>query len=158
MLDQIIQRLQNMSPFNIWAIKPDGTLEPWYSVTGPGIIPELVIRDQDIETQLKVVSAQVSHWGRMAAQAQRILEIEERHYRVWRSAFYLKIRKEKDEKGKALYTEKEFEALYRTDPEYGEFQARIERAREALNSATAICDVFKAKQFMLRPAEKRNRE
>ncbi len=150
-LDQLIQRLQNLEPFNIYAIK-DGIPEPWYEVTG-AIVRDLVIMDQDLVTQVQSVSGQVAHWSRMAAQCKRVWEIEERLYRSWRSRFYLE-KRNSDTK----HTEKEIEALYRSDGMYTRLQSNIERAEEAYESSRGIVAAFQAKREMIRAAIWRDRE
>ncbi len=151
-LDLLIQRLQNMPAFNIYAVTPEGVAEPWYEVTG-AIVADLVIQDQNLVTQVQAVSAQMAHWSRMAAQCKRVWEIEERLYRSWRSRFYLEKR---NAEGKV--TEKEIEALYRTDPEYATYQNNIERAEEAYESSRGIVQAFQAKRDMIRAAIWRDRE
>lgn len=152
MLDQYMQRLQNISPFNIHAILPDGNHEPWYNVDG-SIVQDLVIRETDLALQVQTVSAQIAHWGRMAAQTKRVWEMEERGYRAWRSRFFL------EQKGKDKPpTEKAIEALYRIDDEYAVWQTQIERAEEAHDSSKSIYEAFKAKRDMLRATIYRSRD
>lgn len=153
-LDSHLARLQNMEPFNVYAIHPEtGIPEPWYEVTG-AIVADLAIREQDLITQVAAVSAQIAHWSRMAAQCKRVWEVEERRYRKWRSAFYIRAIEEADKKP----TEKMIEARYRTDPEYEVCQTRIERAEEAYEAARGIVAAFQAKREMIRAAIWRDRE
>lgn len=150
-LDEITMRLTRMDSFNVYAIV-DGEVEPWYEVTGD-IVRELVIVEQDMARQVQAIGGQIAHWGRHAARCERILAIEERKYRRWRSEEYLERRK-----GKPRPTEKEIEAGYRTHADYARYQSAIERAKEAVASSRAIVEGFKAKRDMLRATVRRNRE
>ena len=82
-LDQFIARLSNLNPFNVYAIHGDGTVQPWYDVTG-AIVKDLVLDEVTLAQQVQTIGAQITHWGRLAAQAKRVWEVEERDYRRWR--------------------------------------------------------------------------
>lgn len=152
-LDEHVARLQNLEPFNIHSVGKDGVAKPWYDVTG-AIVKDLVIREVDLALQIQAVSAQISHWGRHAAQCKRVWEIEERLYRSWRSKFYLEAIKAAEKKP----SDKQIEARYRVDPEYVKYQVAIERAEEAYSSTMSILDGFRAKRDMLRSAVRRSAE
>lgn len=154
LLDQYVQRLQNIEPFDIYAVRPDGTVAPWYTVTGD-IARDIVIREDALAAQVEAVAAQVMHWGRHAALAKRVWEIEEREYRVWKAQRYLETLKNAEGKKP---TEAFIEATYRTHPEYGPRATRVERAEEAFNAAQAILEAFKAKRDMLKAAVVRAHE
>jgi hypothetical protein len=158
-LDQYVARLQMLPPFNIYQVMPDGTVQPWFEVTGATTVPELVIRTSDLETQVQVISAQVTHWGRLVAQAQRVWEIEDRNYRIWRDRKCLEIAtpdpKDKDWKKP---TEARIEQLYRTDADYPVVYAKVERAAEAFRSAESVLDGFRAKRDMMKATIMRSRE
>jgi len=154
MLDQYLQRLQNIEPFEIYAIGGEGGVTPWYTVDGT-ILRDLVIRETDLALQVQTVAAQIAHWGRMVAQTKRVWEIEERHYRAWRSRFVLD--KLNPSEGKAPSMAK-VEAMYRSDPEYAKIQTRVERAEEAHETAKMIYEAFKAKKDMLRATVYRSRD
>lgn len=151
-LDQFIARLQNLHPFNIYAIQADGGVQPWYEVTGL-IVKDLVLDEVTLGQQVQTIAAQITHWGRLAAQAKRVWEIEERNYRRWRDYCFLKAIEAPTEpeaaKGWKKPTEAAIEASYRTDPEYVKHQSKIERAEEAYNAAIAVQEGFKAKKDML---------
>ncbi len=157
-LDQQIARLQNMESFNVYSVTPDGVISPWYDVTGAGLIPDLVIQEQNLAEQVQIVSAQIAHWGRHTSQCQRVMEIEERHYRAWRSQFFLDVRtgKRKLGEGDKKPTKEETEAMYRVDPDYAVYQNNIERAKEAHESAKEIVNAYKAKRDMLRTVVRRS--
>lgn len=151
-LDQFISRLQNLHPFNIHAIQADGGIQPWYEVTGL-IVKDLVLDEVTLAQQVQTIAAQITHWGRLAAQAKRVWEIAEREYRRWRDYQVLKMIEPPANpelaKGWKKPTEAIIEATYRTDPEYVKYQVGIERAEEAYNGAIAVQDGFKAKKDML---------
>ncbi len=149
-LDEITMKLMNMDAFNIYAIV-DGEVQPWYEVTG-AVVQDLVIVEEDLARQVQTIGAQIAHWGRHAARCERIIAIEERKYRAWRSVLYLEGRKQTPK-----ITEKEIEAGYRINPEYSDFQTAIERATEAYKGAIAIVKGFEAKRDMLRATVRRNR-
>ena len=151
-LDQYIARLSNLNPFNIYAIHGGGEVQPWYDVTG-AIVKDLVVDEVALAQQVQTIGAQITHWGRLAAQAKRVWEIEEREYRRWRDYQVLKmvepptdpvVRKEWKKP-----TEQVIEATYRTDPDYVKYQQKVERAEEAYNAAIAVQEGFKAKKDML---------
>jgi hypothetical protein len=151
-LDQYVARLSNLNPFNIFAVHADGTVHPWYEVSG-AIVKDLVIDEVALGQQVQTISAQIAHWGRLAAQAKRVWEIEEREYRRWRDQIILEMveppadpQSRKDWKKP---TELVIEATYRTHPEYVAWNQRIERAEEAHNAAIAVQEGFKAKRDML---------
>lgn len=152
MLDQYVQRLQNIEPFSIYSIKEDGRVVPWYNVDG-SIMRDLVIRETDLALQVQTVASQIAHWGRMVAQTKRVWEIEERYYRVWRSKFFL-AQKGLDKPP----SEKSIEALYRTDPAYEQYQKGIERAEEAYEASKCIFEAFRAKRDMLRSVVYRSKD
>ena len=155
MLDQIIQRLQNISPFDIYSVTADGQVAPWYTVDG-SIMQDLVIRDIDLAVQVQSISAQIAFWGRMVAQTKRVWEIEERNYRAWRSRFTVK--QLSPAEGDKAPSMAKVEALYRASPEYAKFQNATERAEEAHESSKSIFDAFKAKRDMLRASIYRSRD
>lgn len=151
-LDQFITRLSNLNPFNVYAVHPGGEVKPWYEVTG-AIVKDLVIDEVQLGIQVQTIAAQITHWGRLAAQAKRVWEIEEREYRRWRDSVVLEMveppANPEDAKGWKKPTETIIEATYRTRPEYVQWNQRTERAEEAYNAALAVQDGFKAKRDML---------
>lgn len=138
--DAILQRLQNMTPFNIYQVNPDGTVAPWYNVNGSAVVSDLLLTDHNIREQVQTITGRIADWGRLAAQAKRVWSISERNYRVWRSTMYITI---KNSEGKK--TEKEIEATYRIHPDYARVYNEVERAEEAYNATLAILDAWKAK-------------
>lgn len=174
-LDAYVQRYQNLEPFNVYSVDAEGEVTPWYEVNGT-IVQDLVLNDQAVGGQVQAIGAQIGHWARLVAQCKRVWEIEERNYRIWRSRTWLDlINRPKIIPGTSEYEEKagwgrtakgelkaptkeQAEALYRVDPEYAEWQNKIERAEEAYNAAEGILQAFKAKRDALRMVVRRNRE
>ena len=153
-LDTIIARLQNLPSFNIYQVKPDGTVEPWYEVTGASLIADLVIKESDLLEQVQAISARIAHWGRLAAQAKRVWQVEERNYRRWRDGFYLQVIQTSEKKP----SDKIIEAQYRNSPEYNVYYGATERAEEAYNAVMAILDGWRAKKESLKMAVYRKNE
>lgn len=152
-LDEYVQAVQNIQPFNINRILPHGDVEPWFEVTQE-IAGELVIREERVGYLVQTVAAQVEKWGRLAAQAKRVWQVEERKYRVWRSEVFISAKRPpvdpKEAKTWKKPSEKDVEAQYRADPEYTVIHVRIEAAEEAYDAAKAIVEGFKAQRELLR--------
>lgn len=144
--DAIIHRLQNLDPFVVQQIDPQGMPRPWVQVTGPAIVGELVISPHTLRDQIDAIAAQVAHWGRLVAQTKRVWQVHERRYRHWRSTVELKLLTESEKKP----TQAVIEATYRTLPEYELFQKALEEAEEAHNATTAIYEAFRVKAQVLR--------
>lgn len=164
LLDQYVAALQNQPPWNIWKVNPDGTIEPWFEVTGQ-IVRELVIATYNVEDQVAAVSAQIQFWGNLASQAQRIWEIEDRTYRSWRDGRCLEFitppagESEDDDKAKwKRPTEKQIDWLVRTHKDYPAYYRNVERAAAAYRSTESVVAGFKAKSMMLEKFVKRHRE
>lgn len=144
-MDHIVQRLQNIPPFNIYKIKNDGTCEPWYKVSGKEIIPDILIMDYNLKQQVQTVSGTISHWGRLSSQAKRVWDIKAREYRVWRAKKYLGFRQDGEK-----HTEKEIDALIRTSEGYNELYNEVERAEEAYYSTVIIVQAWQAKKALMK--------
>ena len=144
-LDAVVARLQRLPEFTLDAIDGEGNVNPWYAVKG-SIVVDVVIKETVLAQEVLSVSGQITHWGRLAAQAKRVWEIREREYRTWRDGFILRLLEEADKKP----TQAVIEATYRTDPAYAVWYGATEKAEEAYNSCVAILDGFKAKRDMLK--------
>ena len=145
LLDQYVQRLQNIDPFHISSITDEGKVAPWYDVTGE-IVGEVVVKQGDLETQIRAVPGQIAQWGRLHAQACRVAQIEERKFVVWKAQQYLAgIEAAGDKKP----SDKILEAKYRVLPEYDVLRNISEKAEEAANATYAILEAFKAKRDAL---------
>jgi hypothetical protein len=149
-LDQYIQRLQNIEPFNIYSVDAKGQVAPWYEVTGE-IVKDVVLNENDLSIQVETVSAQIQHWGRMAAQCKRVWEIVERDFRIWKAEHHIALTTPPDSPDAwKKPTEKRIDAEMRTKPEYVTFYDESIRAEEAYNAANAVLDGFRAKRDMLK--------
>lgn len=157
-LDQTIARLQNLHPFNIYQVKPDGSIEPWFEVTG-GIVKDLVLHEDKLGEQVQTISAQIMHWGRLVGQAKRVWEITERQYRIWRDRTVLTLLDPATKPdGWKKPTQAQVDSTIRTQPEYVEHYVAQERAEEAYNGAMAVLDGFRAKRDMIKSAVMRATE
>jgi hypothetical protein len=152
--DAVVQRLQNISSFNIYEVRADGSVAPWYEVAPADVIPTVVVNENDVLEQVQTLSGRIGHWGRLVAQCKRVWQIEERGYRVWRDTKYLNIVQTSEKKP----TEKIIDATIRADPEYSVWYQRMERAEEAYNAAGAVLDAFRMKKEALRIAAYRRNE
>lgn len=144
-MDHIIQRLQNIPPFNIYQINPDGSCNPWYEVIGKDVVAELLISDFNIKEQVQSVSAIIGHWGRLRSQAKRVWDIKAREYRIWKATKYLEFRQDEEK-----HTEKEIDALIRTSVGYNQMYTEVERAEEAYESTSIIVQAWQAKKAMMK--------
>jgi hypothetical protein len=152
-------RLATIHPVNIWEVdEATGDARPWYLVDG-SIAHQVVIREVELQEQVQLISGQIMHWGRLAAQAKRVWEIEERNYRIWRDGTLLKFVGEAGEgEKKKSPPQWQAEAMLRADPLYRVHQVRLERAEEAYNVAHAILEGFMAKKEMMKSAVIRAKE
>ena len=150
-LDQYIARLQNVPGVNIFAIADEGqNAVPWFELSMPTVVADLVVNELTIPSQLSVVTAEIQKWGRFAALTKRVWELEERRYRAWKAAFYLAAVDPTDKpEGWKKPTEGMLEAMYRTQPDYHRLQARVERAEEAYNTVDTTLQAFRAKKDVL---------
>ncbi len=158
-LDEIIQQLQNLHPWNIQENLDDGTVQDWFAVTGPGIVPDLVIREDTLHEQVQLIASQIMYWGRMLAKTKLIWEIAERKYRVWRDDMALTLTNpEGRPEGWKKPTDKTVERLARTHPEYTAWYETTEKAEEAYNSTQAVLEGFKAKKEVMKMAVVRHKD
>ncbi len=149
-LDLYLSRLQNQPSWNIHAVSQDGhSTIPWFEV-GPDIYRELVVNDFAAPAQAAVLGAEIQKWGRLAALARRVWQVEERNYVAWRSAYLLKIYDpEEKPAGWKRPTKEQGESMYRSEPRYHQLQAQIERAEEAYNATDTVVQALKAKKDAL---------
>lgn len=153
-------RLASVHSVNIWEIdEATGDARPWYVVDG-SVAHQLVIREVELTEQVQLIAGQIMHWGRLAAQAKRVWEVEERNYRIWRDGTLLKLLEAAPGEGekKKAPAQWQAEAMMRADPGYRTYQVRLERAEEAYNVAQAILEGFQAKKEMMKSAVIRSRE
>lgn len=149
-LDAYLHRLEAMPTWNIYAISPDGqSTMPWYEV-GHEVYRDLVLDELHPQAQAAVIATEIQKWGRLAAMARRVWQLEERQYRAWRSAFLVKAMDPEDKPaGWKKPTKDQVESSYRIDPEYHAWQERIERAEEAYNATDMVVQALRAKRSAL---------
>lgn len=150
-LDQYLQRVQNIPGWNIHAITDDGmNVYPWYEVSSQQAVVDLVLDEQRLHEQVSTVTGEIQKWGRLSALARRVWEMEERAYRTWRSAYSLQqFDPEEKPKGWKRPTKEMVESKYRLDPAYHQCQMKIERAEEAFNATEIMLEAMRAKKDML---------
>jgi hypothetical protein len=145
-MDAYLARFQNLPPWNVHQLIDGGrNTVPWYEVNPTDLIPELVLNELDLANQVMSVTAQIQKWGRLEALAKRVWEVAERRYRCWRAQKWLDL----TEAGSKKLTEANFEAIYRSAPEYEVFQIELERAEEAHTATHHTVEAWRAKRAML---------
>lgn len=157
--DAILQRLQCLNDFDIFQVNTDGSIQPWIRVSVRAVIEELVIQEYNLQSQVQLISAQIMHWGRMAAQCKRVWESVERSYRIWRDKLLLNLLTPEDKPdGWKKPSEAMAKTTIRTYPDYAQWYNSQEWAEENYNSATAILDGFRSKRDMMKAAVTRKYE
>jgi hypothetical protein len=145
MYNVLVQRLQNISSFNIYTINLDGTVSPWWEVTGAHIIKEVFIDESNLQEEVQTISAKIGHWGRYCAQCKRVWDIKAREYRIWKAQQYLKYRNTGEK-----HTEKEIDSLIRVDPFYSNYYLEVERAEEAYNTISYVVQALMSKKEIIK--------
>lgn len=169
-LDQHIHRFQNLPPFNIHAILPDGeSAVPWMEVDA-SIVAELVFDELNPMPQVESIAADIQKWGRLESLARRVWELAEREFRQWKAKFLVELMHPpasdhhkpgwtEDAKGKPKPPTGDMtKALYRSDPNYRRLSVAVERAEEAYNATHAVLEAFRAKKDMIQKFAKKYRE
>lgn len=148
--DAYVQRLQNVPPFTICHPTQDGNdVVEWYKVDPAQVVREAIIDHLNIPAQVSLCAAQIQTWGRYKSIAQRVVDIVERRYRIWRDSYCLtRINKAKKD-GEKVPTEKILERMYRCAPAYHHNYRRIEEAEEVLNAVSLVLEAFKTKANLL---------
>lgn len=154
-LDGWVHALQSIPPFNIYQITEKGEVTPWWAVKPHEIAKDLVINENDVLTQVELVSAQIMQWGRLHALAQQVADIEERGYRVWRDKTIIKLSDPPEGKAPAQW---KCEAMMRQDKAYTTWQNKTARAKAAVASAHAVLEGFRAKARLLNQFARREGE
>jgi len=110
---------------------------------------QLVVNTADLAEEVGLCPAFLMHYGRQAAGARRYLAQVTSAYRSWRDRIFLEVKSSpvgETAKGDAKYpTDTQAEKIYRSAPEYGEWQARINDAQESAENAEVIYEAFKMK-------------
>ena len=122
------------------------------------VIKDLVINEATLSQDVMGVAAQMMYWGRQATRAERVSEVRERDYRIWRARICLGgLDAPADDPKWKKPTKDQLEWLYRTHPDYTQYRVNAEQAVEAANTCEAIHQAFKSKQFVLDKALNRAR-
>ena len=146
-LDAIVSRLQVLPSFGISGVSATGQIEFSFNIE-MGIVVQELLSQMDVMTQAQLIPAQITNWGRLAAQAKRIWEISEREYRIWRDTLYVELATPPE--GGKKPTEKLIDSTIRKHPEYAFHYTRMETYEEVYNSCTAILDGWRAKKDMFK--------
>lgn len=156
LLDEYVQRLQQMPPFTLSQLDGDKVV-PWWTVAD--VVKDLVIHEQTLGYQVQIVSGEINKWHRLAAGQRRIWQVQERHYRVWRDKFYLEaINPEGKPDDWKKPSEKQVESMYRAHKDYAKYNRAIEEAEEAYNCCLGVVEALRAKRDMLRSYVLKNRD
>jgi len=158
---QIIQSMQRQAlDFEVLGIDENkNETVPGDRVLQAQVIDQCVIHDVYLREQVQLVASQIQHWERLAARAQRVFEMTERKYRIWREKTMLAAFESPTDPPPAKWkkpTVREAEAAYRVHPEYEAWGQRVERAREAWNACEANAKGFTAKRYMLEKTVRRS--
>jgi len=116
------------------------------------LLPQLTIRTKDILTEAATCPAHVLYWGLEAARAKRHFEGVEAAYRSWRDRAWLNFKTSAAGETKAP-TDAWCEKMYRTLPEYGDWQRRRVDAQEGSDCAQAVLEAFRAKVQLIKTQE-----
>jgi len=160
MIDHIVNRLCNCPDFDIYSVLQTGRVSetPSHRVVINEVVKEIILNEATLAEDVYSVAAQIMYWGRLAARAQRVYEITERQYRIWRDGKRLLYLEKTDDPKWKKPTKDETEWKYRTEPEYENFQRKIEETLETYNACKAIYDAFKAKKDVITHAITRFRD
>ncbi|MGH7536371.1 MAG: hypothetical protein ACREMG_12450 [Gemmatimonadales bacterium] len=146
--EDLIARVTQFDSFTI-----DGRV---YSA--PFLIGQLTIDTKDLVSEQSLCPAQVLYWGLMAAQARRGKARVEAAYRQWRDRTFLEIKNKplakEDAKADKFPSDTVAEKMYRTAPDYGDWQKRQDDAQWAAENAEAIYEAFKCKRAMIESQQK----
>lgn len=149
----MMERLAGLASFNLYAVDEKSDVSPWWEVDVQAVVDDLFIHESDLAADVTSISVQIMHWGRLEAQAKRVWEIAQRHYRMWQGHQIVTMATppigDKNWKKPAEHT---MEATYRCHAQYAALQRDIERAEEAYNCARYVREAFLAKRDMLRGA------
>jgi hypothetical protein len=113
------------------------------------LIPQLVIDATDLLSEASVCAALILYWGLEAARARRAKARAEAAYRQWRDRNFLDIKNGPHKEGDKAPSDTVAEKMYRTLPDYGVWQQKIDDAQEQAEQAEAIYEAFRAKKEMI---------
>lgn len=148
-VSEYVKRLEQMKPFVVSEVGPDGELTPYLEIRGEQIIPAVVISEHDLGGQVERVSAEIAWWSRLAAQCDVVVQYKERKYAIWKSRFRLDHAGDEHPTTGKKVTLAQLEDLYRVSDEYSAINDELERVREALRSCEGVVEAFRAKRELL---------
>lgn len=148
--DKHVQRLQNMSPFNIQRLDESGEPVDWWEIEPSTLVGMVLIDEATLHQSILDLGVQVMEWARYVSWCQRICDVHERRLRVFKAKMIV-AGKEKDPKVAIAL----LEAAYRQLPEYEELSVAVDRATDAYNSTCAVVEALKAKREMLKTFARR---
>lgn len=160
--DAIMQRLQAIPNFKIDQISHTGDVIPYKIEDMNVLLNELVIRTDSVDVQQELLPAQIGHWGRISALAERVRQIRAREYRVWRDRKLLELLTPPGpgevKEGWGVTAKQEpkpptqtvVDAMIRNHPEYVEKQKAEEEAAEAEAIAKSIQEAFRQKAQLIK--------
>jgi hypothetical protein len=117
------------------------------------LVPMLTIDCKDLVAEAACCGAQVLYWGVEAARARRHVAQVEAAYRSWKDRIWLETKATQLESGK-FPTDGHCERIYRTHPEYGEWNARTADAQESAECAEAIHGALQLKAELIKAEER----
>jgi len=122
------------------------------------LIPQVTIDSKDLVAETATCSAHVLYWGVAAARARRFHSQVEASYRMWRDRTFLETKARpvgETTTGSAKFpTDTQAEKMYRTMPDYGDWQTRVADAQESAEMAEAVYEAFRVKGEMIKAQEK----
>ena len=147
LLDQYIQRFENLPTFNVHHVASDGmSASVWMEVDPRDVAAELIYDELNVAAQLDLIAANIQKWTRLEAMANRVWQLRERQLRSWKAGYCVEIYEGAEGKKPPEWLVKE---KYRVESTYGELSAEVERAEEAYNAVRGIVLAFRAKKDVL---------
>lgn len=117
------------------------------------LIPQLTIRAKDLILEACQCSAHILYWGLEASRAKKHVEMSEHAYRSWRERAWLGFKTSAAGETKAP-SDAMCEKLYRTLPEYGDWQQRRVESQHGADCAHAVYEAFRAKSELIKTIER----
>jgi hypothetical protein len=126
--------------------------------TSDMLLPQLTIDSKDLVSEAGTCAAFVLFWGTEAARARRFYAQVDASYRMWRDRTFLELKAQpvgQTTTGSDKFpTDVQAEKLYRTQPEYGDWQQRRADAQESAEMAESVYEAFKIKGEMIKAQER----
>jgi hypothetical protein len=146
--DDLIQKIQRFDSFRV--------LDKVY--TADWLIPRMIIRLKDLVEEGSITAAMVLYWGLEATRARRHHARVQASYRAWRDRAWMEAKRTPDTETGKLPSNELAERIYRSSPEYGDWQQRIHDAQEGAEMAEAVLEAFRLKAEMIKTEERLMRD